>query len=145
MDPGRTANPAAKGLALLFLAACCAGCGGSPADPSRQAVQLTIVLTTDGPFSATLQGMTITAQGVHAFNLTPGTYQISGQMESPFLDVAFARLGAGGVATDSITAPTGPSPVVGHCDASFLTLNPPQSFSVSFTVSASTATACQPQ
>ena len=134
----------ANGLALLLLAACCASCSGSPADPSRQAVPLTVILRTDGAFSATLQGMTITAQGVHAFNLAPGTYQISGQMASPFLDVAFGRLGAGGVAMDSITAPSGPAPVVGHCDASFLTLDPPQSFSVSFTVSASTA-ACQPQ
>jgi hypothetical protein len=136
-------KPAASCLALLLLAVCCARCGGSPTDPSRQAVQVSIILATDGAFSATLQGTTITAGGVHQFNLDPGTYQISGQMESPYLDVAFARIGPGGVAMDSITAPSGPAPQVGHCDASFLTLAPPQSFSVSFTVSTANASACQ--
>jgi hypothetical protein len=136
-------KPAANGLALLFLAVYCANCGGSPTDPSRQAVQVSIILTTDGAFSATLQGTTITAAGVHEFNLDPGTYQISGQMASPFLDVAFARLGTGGVAKGSISASSGPGPEVGQCDASFLTLAPPQSFSIGFTVSTADASACQ--
>jgi hypothetical protein len=130
-------------LALLLLAICCASCGGSPSGPSRQAVPVIIILTTDGAFSATFQGTTMTAGGVHTFNLEPGTHQLSGQMSSPFLDVAFARLGTGGVAMDSITTPSGPAPQVGHCDASFLTLAPPQSFSVSFSVSAADASACQ--
>jgi hypothetical protein len=110
-------------------------------------VKVNIILTTDGAFSATFQGTTITVQGaqetIRTFNLDPGTYQVSGQMQSPFLDVAFARSGTGGVASDSITAPSGPGSQVGHCDASFLTLAPPQSFSVSFTVATSDATACQ--
>ncbi len=131
-----------RGLALLLLAICCGSCG-SPTDPSRQAVQVNIILITDGAFSATFRGTTISVEGAHTFSLDPGTYQVSGQMNSPFLDVAFARLGTGGVAMDSITAPTGPAPQVGHCDASFLTLAPPQSFSVGFTVSAANASACQ--
>jgi hypothetical protein len=139
-------KPAASGLALLLLAVCCESCGGSTTGPS-QAVKVNIILSTDGAFSATFQGTTITAQGaqetVRTFNLDPGTYQVSGQMQSPFLDVAFARPGTGGVARDSITAPSGPGPQVGHCDASFLTLAPPQSFSVSFTVSTSNDSACQ--
>jgi hypothetical protein len=139
-------KPAASGLALLLLALCCESCGGPTTAPS-QAVKVTITFITDGAFSATFQGTTITAQGVQetvrTFNLNPGTYQMSGQMQSPFLDVTFARPGTGGVTKDSISAPSGPSPQVGHCDASFLTLAPPQSFSVSFTVSTSDASACQ--
>ena len=130
-------------LALLLLAISCGSCGGSPSGPTRQAVQVNIILTTDGAFSATFQGTTITTGGVHTFNLDPGTYQVTGEMQSPFLDVAFARLGTGGVAKDSINATGGPGAQVGHCDASFLTLTPPQSFSVSFTVSTSDAGACQ--
>jgi hypothetical protein len=136
---------AAVGLLVPLLAVSCASCRGTPTDPSRQAVQVTIILTTDGAFTATLQGTAITAAGAHAFNLDPGTYQISGQMQSPFLDVTFGRLGTGGVAMDSITAPSGPAPQVDHCDASFFTLAPPQAFSVSFTVSAASASACQGQ
>jgi hypothetical protein len=139
-------KPAAIGLALLFLAGCCESCGGSTTGPS-QAVKVNIILTTDGAFSATFQSTAITVQGaqetVRPFNLGPGMYQLSGQMQSPFLDVAFAGPGTGGVVMDSITAPSGPSPQVGHCDASFLTLAPPQSFSVSFTVSTSGGSACQ--
>lgn len=136
-------KPAARSVALLLLAVCSGSCGGSPSDPSRQGVQVNVNFTTDGAFSATIQGTTITVEGVHTFNLQPGTYQVSGQMNSPFLDVAFARLGTGGVAKDSITAQSGPAPQVSHCDASFLTLAPPQPFSVSFTVSTADATACQ--
>jgi hypothetical protein len=106
-------------------------------------VQVSVILATDGAFTATLEGTTMTAGGVHTFNLQPGTYQVSGQMNSPFLDVAFARTGTGGVAKDSISAPSGPAPQVGHCDASFLTLAPPQPFLVSFTVSTADASACQ--
>jgi hypothetical protein len=139
-------KPAARGLALLLLAACCESCAGSTTGPS-QSVTVNIILTTDGAFSATFQGTTISAQGVQktvrTFNLDPGTYLVSGQMQSPFLDVAFTRSGTGGVARDSITAPSGPSPQVGHCDVSFFTLAPPQSFSVSFTVTTSDARACQ--
>jgi len=106
-------------------------------------VQVNIILFTDGAFSATFQGTTITTGGVHTFNLDPGMYQITGELQSPFLDVAFARLGTGGVAKDSVNATGGPGAQVGHCDASFLTLAPPQSFSVSFTVSTSDTSACQ--
>ena len=106
-------------------------------------MQVNIILATDGAFSATFQGTTITSAGVHTFSLDPGAYQVTGQMQSPFLDVAFARLGTGGVDKDSISATGGPGAQVGHCDASFLTLAPPQSFSVSFTVSTSDTSACQ--
>jgi hypothetical protein len=138
-------KPAAIGLLVPLLAVSCASCGSTPTDPSRQAVQVNIILTADGGFSATLQGTTLTVGGAHQFNLAPGTYQISGQMQSPFLDVTFGRLGTGGVAMDSITAASGPAPQVDHCDASFFTLAPPQSFSVSFTVSTASASACQGQ
>jgi hypothetical protein len=106
-------------------------------------VQVNIILTTDGAFSATLQGTIISTEGVHTFNLDPGTYQVSGEMKTPFLDVAFAGPGTGGVAKDSISASSGPAPQVRHCGASFLTLAPPQPFSVSFTVSTANAGACQ--
>ena len=106
-------------------------------------MQVNLILVTDGAFSATFQGTAIVTGGVHTFNLDPGTYQVTGQMQSPFLDVAFARLGTGGVVKDTISATGGPGAQVGHCDVSFLTLAPPQSFSVSFTVSTSDASACQ--
>jgi hypothetical protein len=106
-------------------------------------VQVNIILTTDGAFSATLQGTIISTEGVHTFNLDPGTYQVSGEMKTPFLEVAFAGSGTGGVAKDSISASSGPAPQVGHCGVSFLTLAPPQPFSVTFTVSTAIASACQ--
>lgn len=132
-------------VALLLATASAASCGGSPTGPSGSgAIQVSIILTADGAFSATFQGTTITAQGLHTFNLNPGTYQISGQMRTTFLDVAFARVaGTGGVVSGSVRAPSGPAPQVGQCDASFLTFAPPQSFSVSFTVSTANASACQ--
>lgn len=142
---GRPHSVLTRSALLLVLLGSAAGCGGSPTGPSGSgAVQVSILFIADGAFSATFRGTTITAQGVHTFNLNPGTYQISGQMRTTFLDVAFARVtGSGGVVSGSVRASSGPAPQAGQCNVSFLTFAPPQPFSVSFTVSTVSANACQ--
>lgn len=142
-------------IIVLALATSAAACGSdsSPASPSPptppagQTIPVTMWLTSDhGPYSVTFQGKTYTSDGFWTIDLAPGTYYLTGTMRTNVVGVGFGRLSSlgnpGGVVSGSVL-PGGPVLSATQCQASFLTLSPPAVFTVTFTVSSVSSTACQ--
>src|SRR5437868_2694994 len=82
-------------------------CGGSssPTQPTQQGVQV-IVGFFGAPFTATVEGRTISADGQFTFTMTPGTHEISGTFTSGLMVVSFGggSLGGGGVQSGSLVS-----------------------------------------
>jgi hypothetical protein len=130
--------------AVALFASTLAGCGSDSGASSSGGVPVLLLLSADGPFSVTFQDQTFTAQGPYNFTLKPGAYEITGQMRTSVLSVDFSRVaGAGGVQAGSVRSLAGPEPQVSQCGVLYLTLAPPSSIRVQFTVTESDAAACK--
>ncbi|HME98416.1 MAG TPA: hypothetical protein VKK06_00985 [Terriglobia bacterium] len=109
------------------------------------------VLNTGGA-TIQFQGQTITTNGLYTFkNLGPGTYDINGTVGQT-LNITFlsgaGEAGPGGVVPGSLQNIQGPpgfiGPVISGCSVKYMNTNlSPQLFQLRFTVTTSTAQACQ--
>ena len=132
-------------LALGVVLACLPGCGGSDSPTgSSGGVPILLLLNADGPFSISLQGQTITAQGPYNFTLKPGAYEMTGQMRTTVLSIDFSKVsGTGGVEAGSVRNAAGPAVDVSQCGVLYLAYSPPSNVRVQFTVTESNAAACK--
>ena len=109
------------------------------------------VLNTGGG-TIQFQGQTIITNGLYTFkNLGPGTYDINGTVGQT-LNITFlsgaGEVGPGGVVPGSLQNIQGPpgflGPVISGCSVKYMNTNlSPQLFQLRFTVTTSTAQACQ--
>jgi hypothetical protein len=135
-------------VGLLISAALGASrCGGStpPTAPSSS-VPTIVIAFVGAPFTATVEGKTISADGQFTVALAPGTHEISGSFTSGLLVIAFggAALGRGGVESGSLVSVDGAFPQVQQCGigwGDFTKAN--RTFRVKFTVTANSLSACQ--
>jgi hypothetical protein len=133
---------------LILLALCsmrCGGNGSTPTQPSAQTVSVTVGLT-GAPFTATVEGRIISADGLYTVPMTPGTHEISGTFSSGLMVVAFAGAGTlanGGVRSGSLVSVEGLAPNVLPCGIGWGDFTRRQfSFRVRFTVTTDTLSAC---
>jgi hypothetical protein len=121
-------------------------CGGSsPTEPSKGQPQVFVALT-GAPFTATVEGQTITADRTITVPMTPGIHEISGTFSSGVMIIAFAgaSLGGGGVQSGSLVSVEGVSPLVQPCVAGwgdFTRVS--RTFRLRFTVTTNSLAACQ--
>jgi hypothetical protein len=98
----------------MAVAVFCAGCSSSPASPSSSGRPISIAIALNGaPFTATVEGKTVSADGVFTFDVTAGEHEISGTFTSGVLIVAFAgaQFGRGGVKSGSLVSLQGVEPL----------------------------------
>lgn len=134
----------AVGWAVLAALPLLGSCGGDSGTSASGGVPFVLALTADGPFSAKFNGETITAEGVYNFQLKPGTYELTAQMNTYVLGVDFSKtIGTGGVQAGSVRSLAGPVVDVHQCGALYLTYSPPSSVRVQFTVTESDGAACK--
>jgi len=89
------------------------------------------------PFSAVVNGRTVSADGVFTFDFPPGEHEISGTFSSGLMIIAFSwgSIGRGGVRPGSVRSLAGIDPFVDACAVSWGDLSPRQvTFRVRFTV-----------
>lgn len=133
-------------LSLCLLLTTCGGRAGDTITGSSGGgtTSVLVLFFSDGPFTAQFQNRTITAEGGFTFNLSPGTYEITGQMRTFVFGVGFSTLtaGGGGAQSGSLRSLAGPDPTVASCQMQYLTFAPPRDFRVQFTVTASPGAAC---
>jgi len=124
------------------------GCGSSsPTSPSSSSRQISIAVAFNGaPFTATVEGKSVSADGIFTFDVTPGEHEISVTFTSGLLIVAFAggQFGRGGVKSGSLISLQGVEPLVQQCGAGWGDfIRRQQSFRLRFTVTADSLSACQ--
>jgi len=123
----------------------------SPPSPGPSGATFRLVLSTfSSTYTATFQGQTYTASGLFNVSLAPGTYTISGTTQgqgpgTPVFIVGFALGGAGGgVQSSSVRSLSGPVSQTLPCSVAYTpATGSPANFSVQFTVTSSTTSACQ--
>ena len=137
-------------IALLFALLCAGACG--PSSPSRL-VPVRVVVAGQ-PFTASVDGRTVSADGEVDVEYQPGVHEVSGTFSGELMIVAFARgTPAGGVRIGSLqilegpgSVPTGLAPFQDGCVAVWGGLGSrPQPFRVRFTVTTDAAAACIPE
>ncbi len=128
------------------LAVSIARCGGSsPTEPSQSQPRVMVAFT-GAPFTATVEGRTISADGTFTIPMTPGAHEIAGTYSSGLMIIAFggASLGGGGVQSGSLVSVDGVFPLVQSCGigwGDFTRVSRP--FRVRFTVTTNGLAACQ--
>lgn len=132
------------GLVLLSVGIGC--CGGSPTSPSPTNQASVVVAFVGAPFTATVEGRTISADGQFTIPMSPGTHEISGSYSSGLLVIAFggAALGSGGVQSGSVTNVEGVFSQIQQCAigwGDFTRVS--RTFRVRFTVTTNSLGACQ--
>ena len=74
-------------LATLSLVTAFAACGrGGPTGPSGT-VKVNVNVGGSGPFQLTLQGRSISGPGDYAFDLSPGSHEVSGRLDGTLVSV----------------------------------------------------------
>jgi hypothetical protein len=141
----------AKALFVIGIAAS-VSCGGSPSagsptGPSPAARNPTVIIAFNGaPFTAMVEGRTISADGTFTFEMAPGDHEISGTFTSGLMAVAFGGggLGRGGARSGSLRSLEGTQPLVQQCAVAWGDFNRrQQTFRVRFTVTTDALSACQ--
>lgn len=130
---------------LVMSSAVVAGCGGAPTTPSASSPTV-LVGFAGAPFSATLDGKTVSAEGAFPFTLAPGDHEIAGTFSSGLMVIAFSGglFGGGGVRSGSLVSLQGVQPDVSSCSASWGDFTRrQQSFRLRFTVTTDSYAACQ--
>jgi hypothetical protein len=143
------------GIIAVSLAPAFSACGGasSPLSPTSSGapaggVPIQVVLVSlEGPFSASLAGQTFTATGLFTVRLPIGTHEISGTFAGAAFGVEFGRAPGEtrGVLSGSLQTMSGPNAFVDQCRVSYIP--PPgggqHSFRLRFTVTENHNSACQ--
>ena len=133
-----------SGWALVAALILLGSCGGDSGTSASGGVSVLLVVTADGPFSVKFNGDTITAQGTYNYQLKPGTYELTGQMNTYVLGIDFSKMtGTGGVQAGSVRSLAGPAVDVHQCGALYLTYAPPSSVRVQFAITESEGAACK--
>jgi hypothetical protein len=142
-----TGRRRAGAAALLTTLACCGGGDSSPTSASRGTVYFEMMVISDGgPFSLSFNSQTITTQGAFVFRLSPGTYEVTGQLRTNVVGIGFANAmgtyGRGGVRPGSVRNMAGPLLSLTQCGINWVTFAPPINVRAQFEVT-DQATGCQ--
>jgi hypothetical protein len=131
-----------SGAVVVALARCG---GGASTAPSKSQPQVFVALT-GAPFTATVEGRTITADGTFTIPMSPGTHEIFGSFSSGQMIIVFggASLGGGGVQSGSLVSVEGIAPLVQQCAAGWGDFSrSTRTFRVRFVVTTNGLAACQ--
>ena len=121
------------------------GCGSGPVAPSNSSPTV-VVGFAGAPFSASLDGQTVSADGVFTFSLAPGDHKIAGTFTSGLMVIVFSggQFSNGGVRSGSLVSLQGTQPEVTSCNASWGDFTRrQQAFRIRFTVTTNSLAACQ--
>ena len=144
----RQTNQTRRGLpfvGLLMWTTLAVSCGAGPAAPGSSSPTV-VVGFAGAPFSASLDGTTVSADGVFTFSLAPGDHEIAGTFTSGLMVIVFSggHFASGGVRSGSLVSLQGIQPDVMSCNASWGDFTRrQQAFRIRFTVTTNSLAACQ--